>query len=78
MTRITKTFKVLKAQYNGCSIYGNPSRLLVLQDTNGDILVGKTATNACCGYIEYKENNMYTFTYHYTKSGKLVIDICEY
>lgn len=77
MKKITETLKVLKEQYNGCSIYGNPSKLLMLQDANGEILVGRTASNAMCGYYTYKAGNEHEFTYHYTKTGKLIIDYCK-
>ena len=68
-------FKVLKTKYLNCSINGNPKKLLVLEDENENIKIARTATDALCGYYDYKTNAKYLFTYHYTqKNANMIID----
>ena len=75
MKKENAIFKVLKWEYLNCSINGNPKKLLVLEDENGNIKIARTATDALCGYYYYKTNTKYLFTYHYTqKSANMIID----
>lgn len=67
-------FKVLKTEYLNCSINGNPKKLLILEDENGNIQIARTATDALCGYYSYQINTKYLFTYHYTRGGGMIID----
>ena len=68
-------FKVLKSEYLNCSINGNPKKLLVLEDENGNIKIARTATDALCGYYSYSNGTKYLLTYHYTaKSANMIID----
>lgn len=68
-------FKVLKSEYLNCSINGNPKKLLVLEDENGNVETARTATDALCGYYGYQIGQKYLFTYHYTrKNANMIID----
>ena len=75
----TLNAKILSITRTGHSYYGNPHHYLILQDINGNIYEARTATNADCGYgIRNKgtgENaGIWEITYHYTKTGSMIID----
>lgn len=78
MKKEKAVFKVLKTEYLNCSINGNPKKLLVLEDENGNIKIARTATDALCGYYGYQTNAKYLFSYHFTqKSANMIIDYYE-
>ena len=71
-----KTFRILKIEKLNNSIYGNPCRRLIVEDEEGEILTGKTATNAVLGWeVSWTwEGESKTLVYHYTKNGNLIFD----
>lgn len=76
--KFTAIFKVLKTEYLNCSVNGNPKKLLILEDENGNVEIARTATDALCGYYGYQVNAKYLFTYHYTRTNSnMIIDYCS-
>ncbi len=71
-----KSFRILKVEKLNNSMYGNPCRRLIVEDEEGEILTGKTATNAKLGYevADTWEGEKKVIAYHYTKSGNLIFD----
>ena len=71
-----KVFRILKIEKLNNSIYGNPCRRLIVEDEEGEILTGKTASNSVLGYkvADTWENEKKVLTYHYTKVGNLIFD----
>lgn len=72
-----KIVKVLTSGYTGCSSYGNPKKMLCVEHENGVREVAHTASNALCGYLSYRDDGMYLLTYHYTRTGRMVVDYAE-
>lgn len=72
-------FKILNIERGNNSYYGNPSYYLTVENENGEILRGKTASNASVAYaICYSmEGKVRTFTYHYTKNGNMIFDYMD-
>ncbi len=58
------------------SVYGNPRYALIVENENGDILRGKTASNAMIGYELgwTSEGKTYKIAYHYTSNNNLIFD----
>lgn len=74
MKHYQSTCKVLHSEYLNCSIYGNPKKRLVLEDSDGNVFTATTGTDHSCGYLSYYKNSVYLFTYHYTsKRGNIII-----
>lgn len=71
-----KTLRILKVERLNNSIYGNPCYHLIVEDEEGEILTGKTATNAVLGYeVSYTwEGEKKVLAYHYTKNGNIIFD----
>lgn len=69
-------FTVIDCWGLNCSMYGNPKRGLTLIDNNGGYYTAKTATNASVAYLlgYYSIGRKYSFSYHYTKKGNMIID----
>lgn len=74
MKYYTEMLKVLKKEYLRPSSYGNPKQWLFLETIGGWRFSAKTATNAVCGYYGFVAGESYIFTYHYTKTGNIIID----
>lgn len=57
------------------SCYGNPRFYGVFTNESGEMLVGKTATNAACAYsfLNYR-NAQRKVTYHITRNGNIIFD----
>lgn len=74
--KMEKTFKILTIERLNNSIYGNPRYRLTVEDENGEILTGKTATNAALGYyVDYNwKGGKKVISYHYTKGGNLIFN----
>jgi hypothetical protein len=70
------TFKIIEVARGNLSMYGNPSYILTVENEQGEILTGKTASNSALGYEAcYSwENTTKKLQYHYTKSGNLIFD----
>lgn len=77
MKKYKKEFKVLTSEYMNCSINGNPKKRLVLEDSENNVFIATTGTDCLCGYITYYTGSKYIFTYHYTKTGNIMIDYAE-
>ena len=71
-----KIFRILKIENLNNSIYGNPCRRLIVEDEEGEILTGKTATNSILGWeVSHTwEGEKKVLAYHYTKGGNLIFD----
>lgn len=69
---------VLKVKYKNTSLYGNSSYWLSFLDYKGHFERGYTAPNAGCGYTiqnyKYAEGKPIYLMYHYTNSGRCIID----
>lgn len=67
--------KILKVQRLKNSYVGNPAYRLTFQ-TDDDILIGRTATNAILGYecSWTWEGEEKTLAYHVTKNGNVIFD----
>lgn len=61
------------------SYVGNPRYSIGWLDEYGQIRYGKTQTNGVVGYKAgyWLERKTVTITYHYTNTGKLIIDDIE-
>ena len=77
MTNKLYTFnaELIRATRRNCSIYGNPAYTLKLL-YDGEILEGKTASDAACGYSvgNHKIGDILTIKGHYTRTGNFIID----
>ena len=76
MKEFKANLKILKVERRNNSYYGNPSYQLITQTEYGEILIGKTATNATLGYqVSYTwEGDWKVLAYHFTKNGNCVFD----
>ena len=77
MKTYTEKLKVLHKEYLKSSIYGNPKQSLYLEDKYNNRFRAQTATNALCGYQHYSIDKTYLISYHYTKTGNIIIDYSE-
>ena len=76
MKEFKTNLKILKVEKRNNSYYGNPSYQLTAQTEDGEILIGKTATNAVLGYeVSWTwEGDWKALAYHFTKSGNCIFD----
>lgn len=76
MQEFKANLKILKAKRRNNSYCGNPSYQLTVQTEDGEILVGKTATNAILGYeVSWTwEGDWKVLAYHFTKNGNCIFD----
>ena len=76
MKEFKANLKILKVERRNNSYYGNPSYQLITQTEYGEILIGKTATNAALGYeVSWTwEGDWKVLAYHFTKSGNCIFD----
>ena len=76
MKEFKANLKILKIERRNNSYYGNPSYQLIAQTEDGEILVGKTATNAILGYeVSWTwEDEGKILAYHFTKNGNCIFD----
>lgn len=72
--------RVLSTRYFSTSFYGNPKYVVSFLDfATGNVIWGKTATDAACAYgitnsdVKVKAE----ISYHNTRSGNVVIDYCR-
>lgn len=75
MKRKEFTGKLSYYERLNCSCYGNPRYYGAFTNERGEILVGKTATNAACayGFLNY-QNAPRKVTYHITRNGNIIFD----
>lgn len=75
MKRKEFTGKLSHCKRLNCSCYGNPRYYGVFTNESGEILVGKTATDAACAYsfLNYR-NAPRKVTYHITRNGNIIFD----
>ena len=78
--RIKTIAKIKDVTFKNRSVYGNPSYYITFENEKGEEIEGYTATNSSCAYGA-KNPDLKEFAYieyHFTKSGKIVIDyICN-
>lgn len=76
MKTLKNKFLVKKVERLKNSIYGNPKFKIILENEKDETLVAKTKSNATISYcgIEYKENKVIEFAYHFTKNNNLILD----
>lgn len=74
--RIKTIGKIKGTSYRNTSYYGNPSYYIAFEDEKGELIKGYTAPNAACAYgCKNPELREFAYIeYHFTKSGKIVID----
>ena len=75
--QFTATGKIIDVWYRNTSYVGNNSYNILFETESGNILRGYTAPNAQCGYTckNYELQEFAYIEYHYTKSGKMIIDV---
>lgn len=68
--------KILCAKRERNSIYGNPKHTLTVLRENGEIVTGKTSTDALIGYEVGSSwtGSMQTLAFHFTKAGNCIFD----
>lgn len=77
MRQYREILTVLHVEHLKPSMYGNPKQALLLDYHGVYRFKGVTATNAVCGYYQFKTGEKYRFTYHYTAKGNVIIDYFE-
>ena len=67
--------KLVNYERRNNSICGNPS-WYVCFDNGTDSIMGKTASNAQCGYTveNFRDGRICNVTYHITRTGNTIID----
>ena len=67
--------KLMSYERRNNSIYGNPSWYVCFAN-GADRIMGRTASNAQCGYVveNFRDGRACNVTYHITKGGNTVID----
>ena len=76
MKKFKSNFKILYVKRNKNSYSGNPAYCITVETKNGEILEGKTASNAPIGYCVSSEwiNSYKPLLYHFTKNGNCIFD----
>ena len=73
MKDLKGNFKVEELEALKNSVYGNPRfRVVMVNLLTNDVVVATTKTDASIGY-GITNKKIWIFTYHYTKSGKIII-----
>lgn len=74
-TKVLTNAKLTNYETLNNSYYGNPRYRVVFANDNESIL-GKTATNASCGYIvtNFRNGELANVEYHETAKGNIIID----
>ena len=77
-TKVLTNAKLVSYERRNSSVYGNPS-WYVCFDNGTDSVMGKTASNAQCGYTveNFRGGKLANVTYHVTKAGNTIIDGIE-
>ena len=67
--------KLVSCERRNSSVYGNPA-WYVCFDNGTDSVMGKTASNAQCGYTveNFRGGKLANVSYHITNSGNTIID----
>ena len=75
---INQNLKLIEHKRLNNSYYGNPKYLCYFENENGEIITGKTATNASVAYcITNYLNTFNVFVTHFTTNGNLIIDYAK-
>ena len=74
-TLVLTNAKLTHYERRNNSTYGNPS-WYVCFDNDTDSIIGKTASNAKCGYIveNFSDGRACKVAYHITRAGNTIID----
>ena len=74
-TLVLTNAKLVNYERRNNSIYGNPS-WYVCFDNGTNSIMGKTASNAQCGYTveNFRDGRICNVNYHITKGGSTIID----
>ena len=74
-TLVLTNAKLTHYERRNSSAYGNPS-WYVCFDNGTDSVMGKTASNASCGYVvtNFSDGRACNVSYHITKAGNTIID----
>ena len=74
-TKVLTNAKLVNSERRYCSSMGNPS-WYVCFDNGTDSIIGKTASNAKCGYTveNFRDGRACNVSYHITNSGNTIID----
>ena len=75
MKKLTFTGTLTYYKRLNCSIYGNPAFYGEFENKHGEVLRGRTASNAACsyGFLNY-EDRPREITYHVTRTGNIIFD----
>ena len=75
MKKLTFTGTMTYFKRLNCSVYGNPAYYGEFENDSGDVLRGRTASNASCAYgFLNKEDSKREITYHVTRNGNVIFD----
>ena len=75
MKRYTFKGKLINYKRLNNSVYGNPAYYGEFENDSGDVLRGRTASNAACGYgFLDQEDSKREIAYHVTRNGNVIFD----
>lgn len=75
---INQNLKLIEYKRLNNSYFGNPKYFCTFENENGEIIKGKTATNASVAYcITNFLNEFKSFVTHFTNNGNLIIDYAK-
>lgn len=75
MKKLTFTGMLTYSERLNCSVYGNPAYYGEFENDSGDVLRGRTASNAACAYgFLNQEDSKREITYHVTRNGNVIFD----
>lgn len=75
MKKLTFTGKLIDYKRLNCSVYGNPAYYGEFENDNGNVLRGRTASDASCAYgFLNQEDSKREITYHVTRNGNVIFD----
>lgn len=75
MKKYTFIGKLIDYKRINNSFYGNPAYYGEFENGSGDVLRGRTASNAACAYgFMNQEDNKREITYHVTRNGNVIFD----
>ena len=74
-TKVLTSAKLVSYERRNSSAYGNPA-WYVCFDNGTDSVMGKTASNAQCGYTveNFSDGRACNVSYHITRTGNTIID----
>ena len=74
-TKVLTNAKLVSYERRNSSAYGNPA-WYVCFESGTDSIIGRTASNAQCGYTveNFRDGRACNVSYHITNSGNTIID----